>query len=46
MVEQGWTGLQWALPPGIDAPPDELQMRLDFYNQAIVMHVVERRVNA
>jgi hypothetical protein len=33
--------LQWALPPGLDIPPDELKLRLDFYSQAIVMHVIE-----
>jgi hypothetical protein len=33
--------LQWALPPGLEVPPDQLKLRLDFYGQAIVMHVIE-----
>lgn len=34
--------LQWALPPGLDLPPDELKLRLDFYEDAIMMHVLEK----
>lgn len=33
--------LQWALPEGLDVPPDNLRLRLDFYGQAILMHVIE-----
>lgn len=36
--------LQWALPPDLEVPADELKVRLDFYSQAIVMHVVENGV--
>lgn len=31
---------QWALPDGLEVPPDELQVRLDFYRDACVMHLV------
>lgn len=41
MLSQEPQPLQWALPPGLDVPPDELKLRLDFYSQAIVMHVIE-----
>lgn len=29
--------LQWALPDSLEIPPDELQLRLDFYGETIVM---------
>jgi len=32
---------QWALPEGLDVPPDELRARLDFYQNAAVLHLVE-----
>ncbi len=32
---------QWALPEGLDLPPDELQVRLDFYRDAVVMHLLD-----
>jgi len=32
---------QWALPEGIDVPPDELRCRLDLYQDAIVLYLVE-----
>ncbi|MFQ6027687.1 MAG: hypothetical protein ACE5Q6_09365, partial [Dehalococcoidia bacterium] len=41
MVAQEPQPLQWALPEGLEVPPDELKLRLDFYSQAIVMHVIE-----
>ena len=31
---------QWALPEALDVPPDELQVRLDFYRDTTVMHLV------
>ncbi|MBI4215905.1 MAG: hypothetical protein HY687_00705 [Chloroflexi bacterium] len=35
---------QWALPEALEVPPDELQARLDFYQDAVVLHLVERGV--
>jgi len=35
---------QWALPEGLDAPPDKLRLRLDFYQEAVVMHLLEDEV--
>ena len=28
----------WALPPSLNVPPDELVLRLDFYQTSILMH--------
>jgi len=36
--------LQWALPANLEVPPDELQLRLDFYSETIVMYRVEEGV--
>lgn len=33
--------LQWALPPALELPPDKLKLQLSFYEDAIMMHVVE-----
>ena len=33
--------LQWALPESLEIPPDELKLRLDFFGDAIVMHLVD-----
>ena len=41
MLTQESTPLQWALPPSLEVPPDELKLRLDFYQDAIMLHVVE-----
>ena len=35
---------QWALPEGVDIPPDELQVRLDFYRESVVMYLVQNGV--
>jgi len=35
---------QWALPEALDIPPDELKLRLDFYEDAVVMHLIEEGV--
>ena len=32
---------QWALPERLAVPPDELRVRLDFYHDTVVMHLVE-----
>ncbi len=40
------TPLQWALPEALEIPPDKLQVRLDFYQDAVLMHVVNDGVIA
>jgi hypothetical protein len=37
-------GYQWALPQGLDVPPDELRCRLDFYQDTTVLYFVDRGV--
>lgn len=32
---------RWSLPTSLEVPPDELQVRLDFYHEAVVMSVVD-----
>lgn len=36
--------LQWALPTSLEVPPDELQLRLDFFSETIVMYQMEEGV--
>lgn len=33
--------LQWALPPALKLPPDKLKLQLSFYEDSIMMHVME-----
>jgi hypothetical protein len=35
---------QWALPEGIEVPPDQLEARLDFYQDSTVLYFVEDSV--
>mgnify|MGYP001610619094 FL=1 len=35
----------WAVPAGMEVPPDQLKLRLDFYEEAIVMIAFEDRQN-
>ena len=35
---------QWALPEAIEVPPDQLQIRLDFYQDAVVMYLLDNGV--
>ncbi len=35
---------QWALPEGVDVPPDEIKARLDFYNDSIIFYQLDRGV--
>jgi hypothetical protein len=35
---------QWALPESLEVPPDELKARLDFYQDSIILYLVERGV--
>lgn len=44
MLSSEPTAYQWALPEGIEVPPDELKLRLDFYQEAVVMYLLERGV--
>jgi len=44
MEEQTFTPLQWALPPSLEVPPDELVMRLDFFRETIMMYQIENGV--
>jgi len=34
-------GYQWALPEGLEVPPDELKCRLDFYQDTTVLYLIE-----
>jgi len=38
------SGYQWALPEGLEVPPDELKVRLDFYQDSIVLYLLDRGV--
>ena len=38
VVTQDIHAYQWALPESLDLPPDRLQLRLDFYNNTVVMY--------
>jgi len=35
---------QWALPDGLDVPPDELKCRLDFYQDTIILYLLDKGV--
>ena len=35
---------QWALPDGLEVPPDELKCRLDFYQDTVVLYLVDKGV--
>lgn len=35
---------QWALPEGLKVPPDDLQVRLDFYQNAVMLYLIDRGV--
>ena len=35
---------QWALPESLEVPPDRLRARLDFYQNATVLHLIEEGV--
>ncbi|MBI2836116.1 MAG: hypothetical protein HYX85_00280 [Chloroflexi bacterium] len=34
---------QWALPENLEVPPDEIQARLDFYHDSIILYLLEER---
>jgi len=38
------TAYQWALPEGLEVPPDELKARLDFYQDTIILYLLDRGV--
>ena len=35
---------QWALPESLEVPPDELKCRLDFYQDAIILYLLDKGV--
>ena len=35
---------QWALPEGLEVPPDELRARLDFYHNIIILFLLDKGV--
>lgn len=37
-------GYQWALPEGLEVPPDELKCRLDFYQDTTILYLVDKGV--
>ena len=36
-IESG-VELRWALPEGLDVPPDRLRFRVDIYGESILLH--------
>lgn len=38
MTEKVETGPKWALPEGLELPPDELRVRVDIYDETIMLH--------
>ena len=37
-------GHQWALPEGVNVPPDEIKARLDFYGDSVILYLIERGI--
>ena len=37
-------GYQWALPEGLEVPPDELRARLDFYQDSIILYLLDKGI--
>jgi len=35
---------QWALPVGLEVPPDELKCRLDFYQDTVILYLLDKGV--
>lgn len=35
---------QWALPEGLEVPPDELRARLDFYQDSIILYLLDKGI--
>jgi PRTRC genetic system protein B len=44
MLTNELKGYQWALPESLDVPPDELQLRLDFYGESIVLYSLDKGI--
>ncbi|TRZ50573.1 MAG: hypothetical protein D4S01_06475 [Dehalococcoidia bacterium] len=40
-MEKELKGYQWELPEGIEVPPDQIKARLDFYNDSVVLYLVD-----
>jgi hypothetical protein len=45
-MNQEFNAYQWALPEGLQIPPDELIARLDFYHDSIILFLVQEGVIA
>lgn len=43
-MENEFKAYQWALPEGVDAPADELKVRLDFYQESVVMYLLDKGI--
>lgn len=44
MVTTEPQGYQWALPESLEVPPDELKARLDFYQDSIILYLLDQGV--
>ncbi|MBI2851979.1 MAG: hypothetical protein HYX84_02580 [Chloroflexi bacterium] len=42
MAKKNKIEYQWALPADLKIPPDELQARLDFYQDMTILHLIEK----
>ena len=40
-LPSGLHGHQWALPEGVNVPPDEIKARLDFYGDSIIFYLMD-----
>jgi len=43
-LTKDWAGYQWALPDSFEVPADELEARLDFYHNTIVLYLLEKGI--
>lgn len=43
-LEKEPNAYQWALPESLEVPPDELKCRLDFYQSAIILYLLDKGV--
>lgn len=44
MVTTEPQGYQWALPESLEVPPDELKARLNFYQDSIILYLLDQGV--
>jgi hypothetical protein len=43
-LQNEFKAYQWALPDSLDVPPDELQVRLDFYGDSVMLYSLDKGV--